>query len=201
MNRAQRRNAKSQTGGSKIGRWIAYGTVILVIAGIIAAIGYSNQATRLASLPPAIAVITPGQIAPEFTATTNAGPFDLDKATKPVLLEVFATWCPHCQHETRIMNNLYSRYGKSIDIVAVSGSNMASDRQSPESQNDVDAFAAYFGVRYPIGYDASLSVANAYLQGGFPTIVMIDREHRVLDIGSGEIAQSKLERWIHQAAP
>ena len=37
--------------------------------------------------------------APQFEVATTAGYFDLSKTRKPVFLEIFATWCPHCQRE------------------------------------------------------------------------------------------------------
>ena len=36
--------------------------------------------------------------------SSNAGPFDLASVSTPVLLEVFATWCPHCQREVPVVN-------------------------------------------------------------------------------------------------
>ena len=53
----------------------------------------------------------------------DPGPFNLPKADhKPVLLEVFATWCPHCQHEVSVLNPLFHQYGDKVHFVAVSGS-------------------------------------------------------------------------------
>ena len=111
---------------------------------------------------------------------------------KPVFLEVFATWCPHCQRETAVINALYHRYAGKLDFVAVSGSPYANDRLSPESLSDVLGFAHYFKVQYPIAYDASLDVAKSYLQGGYPTIALITGDKRIAYVGSGEIDKRKL---------
>ena len=62
-----------------------------------------------------------GDTAPEFSVQTNAGPFDLAGVSTPVLLEVFATWCPHCQRETAVMNEVATQYAGKVAIVAVSG--------------------------------------------------------------------------------
>jgi len=140
-----------------------------------------------------------GQTAPPFAVSTTAGPFDLASAKTPVLLEVFATWCPHCQRETKIIDDLYSKYGKQISIVGVSGSNVGGDGNTPASQADVIAFTQKFSVRYPVAYDPELKVAGSYLQSGFPTIVVIKADKTIAYIADGEIAETTLETAIKAA--
>jgi thiol-disulfide isomerase/thioredoxin len=140
-----------------------------------------------------------GQTGPPFGVATTAGPFDLSTARTPVMLEVFATWCPHCQRETKVINALYARYGKQITMVAVSGSNVGGDGNTPESQADVIAFAQKFGVKYPVAFDPDLKVAGLYLQSGFPTVVIMKADKTISYIGDGEIAQSTLEAAIKAA--
>jgi thiol-disulfide isomerase/thioredoxin len=145
------------------------------------------------------ATIKVGDQAPPFSVSTTAGPFDLATAQTPVFLEVFATWCPHCQHETKIINQLYDKYGKQIQIIAVSGSNVGGDGNTPESQADVIAFVGKFGVRYPIAFDPDLKVAGQYMQSGFPTIVVIKANKQISYIGDGEIPEATLAAAIKAA--
>ncbi len=147
---------------------------------------------------PVAVTIAVGKPAPEFTALTTHGPFDLQKAKKPVFLEVFATWCPHCQRETSTINELYGAYKGTVDFVAVSGSETGMDGQSAETANDVLTFAGQFKVRYPIAYDGAKTVANLYLQGGFPTIVIISRAKRISYIGSGEVPTDELNAALQK---
>jgi thiol-disulfide isomerase/thioredoxin len=140
-----------------------------------------------------------GQAAPAFAVSTTAGPFDLATAKTPVMLEVFATWCPHCQRETKTIDELYRKYGKQITIVGVSGSAVGADGNEPASQADVIAFAQKYGVNYPIAYDPDLKVAGAYMQSGFPTIVVIKGDKTISYIGDGELPQATLETAIKAA--
>ncbi|MGZ3498614.1 MAG: TlpA family protein disulfide reductase [Vulcanimicrobiaceae bacterium] len=183
----------------KTARMILYATIALVVAGILAAIGFTNHVSKVSTVAPALAAVKAGDAAPDFAVNTTHGMFSLARSHRPVLLEVFATWCPHCQRETRILNELYARYRNRVDFVAVSGSPFGADRQMTESLDDVNAFARYFHTEYPVAYDGTLGVANAYLQGGFPTLVVIDREKKVAHIASGEIAQSTLASWLETA--
>jgi thiol-disulfide isomerase/thioredoxin len=140
-----------------------------------------------------------GQSAPPFAVSTTAGPFDLATAKTPVLLEVFATWCPHCQRETKIIDRLYAKYGKQMTFVGVSGSNVGGDGASPASQADVIAFTQKFGVKYPVAFDPDLKVAGAYLRTGFPTIVVIKADKTISYYDDGEIAESTLDNAIKAA--
>jgi thiol-disulfide isomerase/thioredoxin len=174
--------------------------LVVVVAG--AAVWFSThrqaavQVQNASQAPATAAPIVIGSKAPEFQASTTAGPFDLAKATKPVFLEVFATWCPHCQRETQVLNKLFALYGKQIAFVAVSGSDTGMDGSSPASQADVMNFAQRFSVQYPIAYDGSGAVGADYLQGGFPTIVIIRKDKTVAYANSGEIAYDDLAAEI-----
>jgi len=172
---------------------VAAFSIVLVAIIVAIAVVYRKTVPQSASEAPIYAPLRVGQTAPPFAVTALDGR-RIDSATtlEPILLEVFATWCPHCQHETATLNALQSRLGGKLSIVAISGSDMASDRASPASLNDVAMFAQFFHVSYPIAYDPDLTVAKAYLQGGYPTIVFIDRSKRVAAIESGEISLRRL---------
>jgi len=181
---------------------IAVVSVALVVLAVIIAVALASRGavSSSASTAPASAVLKVGQSAPPFAVSTTAGPFDLaQNGGKPTLLEVFATWCPHCQRETAVLNRLHATFGSRANIVSVSGSALGSDGQTPETQVDVVAFATKFGVRYPIAFDPNLAVANAYLQGGFPTFVAIDARNVVRAVDTGEVAEAKLAGMVRNA--
>jgi peroxiredoxin len=167
---------------------------------IVVAIALASRVPKAASDAPVNAALKVGQKAPDFTLSTTAGPFDLASATaagKPTLLEVFATWCPHCQRETAVLNALYAKYKGKANLVAVSGSPYSMDESQPESQADVVDFMTKFNVGYPIAFDPNLDVAHKYLQGGFPTVVLIGANGKIQSIRSGEIPQTDLANAIN----
>jgi thiol-disulfide isomerase/thioredoxin len=173
---------------------------VLVIGGVLYVKLKPSQQLQNASVAPAIGTSQAGQLAPEFSAATTAGLFDLAKTNKPVFLEVFATWCPHCQRETAVIDKLYNTYKSRVDFIAIPGSDTAMDGTSPSSQLDVLNFQQKLHAEYPIAaYDPSLTVANKYLMGGFPTIAVIGKDKKVSYINSGEISYSELQREIERA--
>lgn len=180
--------------------WIGI-TVVVVAIGLLWAIRYANTGgvNRNATQAPVVGTAQQGQKAPEFQAATNQGYFDLGKATKPVFLEVFATWCPHCQRETAVIDKLYRQYKNRVDFVAVSGHQTGMDGQTPSSPQDVLNFVQRFNVQYPVAYDGSLDVAHKYLQGGFPTLAVIDRGKTITYLSSGETTYAELNDAIKSA--
>lgn len=182
---------------------ILVATGVIILAIVVAAVlvynaGPSHGAVQNASHSPIVGKATLNKTAPQFEVATTAGLFDLSKANKPVFLEVFATWCPHCQRMTSVVDRLYGKYGSRVDFVGVSGSNTAMDGTSTSSQLDVLNWVRRFNVRYPVAYDPILNVANLYLQGGFPTFAIIDRGKKVRYLNTGELSFNELEAALRK---
>ncbi|HTU70125.1 MAG TPA: TlpA disulfide reductase family protein [Candidatus Baltobacteraceae bacterium] len=183
-------------------RVLAVLSAVVILALIVAGVLYARHASQLqnASTAPVNAAAEMGQKAPEFAIPSTAGYFDLAKVKKPVFLEIFATWCPHCQHETVVLNQLYAAYGSRVAFIAIPGSDTAMDGSSPESQFDVLNFQIRFKVKYPIGaYDPNLTVAKLYLKGGYPTIAIIDRNKTITYLNSGEVPYQELASALNAA--
>ena len=177
---------------------IIYSTLAVLVIVVIIAVALASRVPKSASEAPVFSHLAVGDPAPPFAVATTAGPFDSTKAGKPIFLEVFATWCPHCQRETAVIDNLYAKDQSKVAFVAVSGSATGMDGSNTETQADVVSFAQQLHVNYPIAYDGDLDVAKKYLQGGFPTIVMIGTNGKVAYIDSGEIAESTLQQNINK---
>jgi cytochrome c biogenesis protein CcmG, thiol:disulfide interchange protein DsbE len=178
-------------------------TIVVVALIAIGAIAYyvagpEHRRVQNASVSPIVGKAQVGQPAPDFEVATTDGLFELSKTDKPVFLEVFATWCPHCQHEAPVIDRVYQRYRGQVDFVGVSGSDTAMDGTSASSELDVLEWVKRFNVRYPVAYDPVLNVANLYLQGGFPTIAIIGRDKKVAYLNSGEISYDDLVAAIRK---
>jgi peroxiredoxin len=202
MNKADRRSdsaLKAKPGAkTSLRTWIVYGSIALVVLGIITWIAYLSRTPGLKPITfPTPVKLQIGEKAPEFTAATTQGPFDLAKvAGKPVLLEIFATWCPHCQRETVVLNALYDAYKRQVAFVAVSGNAVGMDGTTAASQEDMMNFVQRFKVRYPVAYDPDLAVANKYMQSGYPSIVIIGKDGKIASLSSGEATPETLQKAL-----
>jgi len=174
---------------------IAIVAIIILIAVVLA----TNRAAVPvgASHADGTAALEVGDRAPQFSVATTAGSFDLASASgKPVLLEVFASWCPHCQAEVPILNKVAQSYKGRAKVVSVAGSPYGIDQSTPESQADVIAFTTKYHATYPIAFDPNLDVAKKYLQGGFPTVVLIGAHGDVQAIRDGEIPAAEITKAL-----
>jgi thiol-disulfide isomerase/thioredoxin len=176
---------------------IVYATLAVVAIAAIVAVALANRVPKAAETINPSTALKVGAKAPEFTASSNAGPFDLAAVSTPVFLEVFATWCPHCQHEVPVVDAIAKEYAGRVAFVGVTGSPYGIDGSSPENQADLDGWVQKLGVTYPVAFDPTLTVAGQYLQGGYPTIVVIGTDKTVRYISSGEIAPPTLEAALN----
>ena len=192
------RAAASKSPSNDRRKVVIYAVLTLAVVAVIGIVGYFSRSAvpKAATTAQTQSKLKVGDTAPVFAAQTNAGPFDLAQVSTPVLLEVFATWCPHCQRETAILNDIAAKYAGKLAVVAVSGSPYGIDGTKPESQLDVNQFGAQFNVRYPIAYDPDLKVSALYLKDGFPTMVLIDPAKKIRYIGSGEKPEAELVKAI-----
>ncbi len=195
MSTRQQRNLPAPA-NKKVYLYAAIAIVVIAAIAIIAQLNKAGSVPKAATDVTTPAALTVGQVAPEFVVSTTNGPFDLAKQTGPTFLEVFATWCPHCQREVPVLNALSDKYKGKIAFVSVSGSSRAGDGNSPESQADVISFATQLHVTFPIAYDPDLAVAKKYLGHGFPAIVLIDKNKKIAKVLEGEVSQADLEKAI-----
>ncbi len=143
----------------------------------------------LPTMPPPSKI---GSHAVPFEVDTPAGPFvSTSFAGKPYLLEIFATWCPHCQRETQILRVIRTKIPPSkLMMLSVSGSPFGAASTAgtnvPESQADVDAFDKEYGVTWVALYDANLTVARLWGMVGFPTIYIVDKNGVIRYEGQGD---------------
>ncbi|HUY41140.1 MAG TPA: TlpA disulfide reductase family protein [Candidatus Dormibacteraeota bacterium] len=186
-------------------RTLAYALVTIAILGIIVAVVvvrtlHPPQNLQNASYAPAMSALQTGSAAPEFRIPSTAGLFDLDRERRPVLVEIFASWCPHCQHETAVLNRLYGAFESRVAFIAIPGSTTGMDGSSPESEADLLNFIERFHVAYPVAvFDPQLTVANEYIQGGFPTIAVVGTNKKILYVSTGEIPYQTLASALNKA--
>jgi thiol-disulfide isomerase/thioredoxin len=183
--------------GSRL--WTAIGSLAMLLAIVGLAIYSRTSVPKNATLAPTAAPIKVGAKAPPFSVTTLDGTkVDSSSLTAPTLLELFAPWCPHCQREVATLNDLAVAGAGKFNVLAVSAAPNWTDG-TPLTLAEIQGFASGFNARYQIAFDPSLAVANAYLQGAYPTMVIINGDHRIVAIDVGETSRDKLVAQLHKA--
>jgi thiol-disulfide isomerase/thioredoxin len=194
---------KTPAASSNSRKTILYATIAVVIVGIVVAVGIASRSSVVpenATKAVGQSKLKVGDTAPAFTIATNAGNFDLAAVHTPVLLEVFAPWCPHCQKEAPVLNDLATKYAGKLAIVSVSGDAIDYDHNSTaESESNIHLFADRYQTRYPVAFDRDLKVATLYLHAGFPSVYVIDANKRIRFQQEGEIPEADLVKAINSA--
>ena len=92
---------------------------------------------------------------------------------KPVIINLWATWCEPCLREMPSLERLQSRFGERIAVLAVS-----EDRGGDKT---VEPFIAKLGLKsVKICIDPNSEIGHAFAVRGLPTSLLIDRNGMVL---------------------
>jgi cytochrome c biogenesis protein CcmG/thiol:disulfide interchange protein DsbE len=89
------------------------------------------------------------------------------QAGKPVIINMWASWCPPCRSEMPALEKVYQQY-KSAGLI-VYGVNAANQ----DNPRDVENFLTSNGITFPILLDKDGSVAKLYAMRALPTTFFI----------------------------
>ena len=88
---------------------------------------------------------------------------------KPVLLNLWASWCPPCQAEMPDMQKVYAAYtSQGFTILAV-------DTSYQDDKSAALSFATEHGATFPILFDLDGTVSRKYQVHSMPTSFFIDK--------------------------
>jgi thiol-disulfide isomerase/thioredoxin len=126
----------------------------------------------------------------ELPLAAGTGSFRLDAHRgKPVLMEVFASWCGACERAAPMVDDVYREAAKSgVVFVGVSLDDDA--RAAARAQQT-------WPIAYPVVVDDG-RVSRSYGVSLLPTFVLIDRAGKVRRVSSGVPSRRTLSRWLSE---
>jgi thiol-disulfide isomerase/thioredoxin len=119
-----------------------------------------------------------------------------------VLIDFWGTWCPPCLRSIPHLVDLQERMGRQrLTVVGIACEPDALDKATPR----VAEAARRLQVNYPVllsRNDGSCPLQEALHVQAFPTMVLVDREGRVLwrDQGATPATLARLDRFLASAA-
>jgi thiol-disulfide isomerase/thioredoxin len=140
----------------------------------------------------------PGDTAPAFTLKTLAGSPDSlsDYKGHPVLINFWATWCPPCHDEMRMLVAAYQAHRQDSLVV------LAVDLTDQEiSMKNVRDSVAAFQMVFPVLLDERGRVRRRYRLRGVPTSVFIGSDGVVRAVVAGPITAAALQQHLAEILP
>jgi thiol-disulfide isomerase/thioredoxin len=121
-------------------------------------------------------------------------------AGKPLIVDIFGTWCPNCHDEAPVLEKLYQKYkDQGLEIVGLAYE-YTDDQQ--RSLQQIGIYRAKFGLTFPLllaGTTDQGQIAKTLPQlegfGAFPTSIFIDRSGHVKAILAGFTGPSTGEKY------
>lgn len=114
-----------------------------------------------------------------------------DLKGKPVLLDFWASWCGPCAMQAPILERMSKKYAdKGLVVLGVN---------VDDSVDVTRAYALRKGLSYPMLVDDDSSVQRAYGVKRLPSLVLIDREGKVVSYTTGMVDESSLDAMVREA--
>ena len=141
-----------------------------------------------------------GKIAPTLSGFAFDGtPLTVAPTGGPTLVVFLAHWCPHCNAEIpRLIE--WKASGKmpaDLKIVGVSTAARTDEPNYPPSKWVVDKAWPWAVMADSEAQDAAV----AYGVSGYPGLILLDGEGKVLARRSGEVGITELDAWVREFLP
>lgn len=132
-----------------------------------------------------------GQLAPDFELKSFDGKdYKLSRyrGEKGVVVNFFATWCPHCNAEAPRLESLYSKYNTQVEFLSVD--------DSQEDAGRVRQFYQAHSISFPLLLDPNVDVTRAYSVRAQPYSLFVDKEGVIKAVKYGENSPDDLEQFL-----
>ena len=110
-----------------------------------------------------------------------------DASGKPMVINMWASWCTHCEAEMNAYQQLSEEYGDRIEFVML---------DIPDTKSEYDAAKKYVedhGYTFPAYYDTDMNVATTLNVIGIPVLVIISPAGDVVLNRTGEVNYNALK--------
>lgn len=145
------------------------------------ACGHGERAAGRESLPPGVGAEVPAFAAPSLATgdTVSLASF----RGRPVVVNLWASWCVPCRRETPYLESVYERYrARGLEVVGVSV-------DGPGAADDARAFVKEMGVTYTQLHDAAMRSLDVFGVMGLPATWVVDATGRVRFFGNRPVAE------------
>jgi len=116
-----------------------------------------------------------------------------------ILLEFMVSWCPHCQNDAPIVQNIYQNYASSGVYILSVAQTWTDANGVTATVGTTQSFIQTYGSQYKYVMDMTGGVAKTYGVTGTPTFFVIDKTGKISAILVGEQTYATLSSAIQVA--
>jgi len=135
-----------------------------------------------------------GEMVPSFSAPGLDGKTVSWEPGQPTVLTIWAAWCPHCQVELPVLDQVKDSYPavQTLSIVTAQGQNPGPSPEEFVKDND---------ITIPVAVDdAGKDLMNAMGVQGFPTLYFINPDGTIRSKAGGEPSEEELNAGYQDLA-
>lgn len=173
-------------------RWSLFSLLVLAISAIWI---WHSAIPVDASSGGRIASPHKGFYAPDFSLPTLSGEIITlsELHGRPVLINLWATWCPPCRAEMPDLQTIYETYQELGFLV------LAVNATYQDSSASVSTFVEEYELTFPVLMDLDGETARQYQMRALPTSFFIDRDGVIQEvIVGGPMAPALLQVRVEQ---
>ena len=113
---------------------------------------------------------------------------------KPVIINIWASWCPPCRTEMPYFQSAYDSYGEDIHFLMI---NSIGTRAS-ETKEVALGYANEINLTTPIYFDSEVKVQRLFGAAVLPTTVLINNKGELVEIIRGMVTEEQLQEAIEK---
>jgi signal transduction histidine kinase/thiol-disulfide isomerase/thioredoxin len=165
------------------GRWPRLAVTVMAMCAVVLAAVIAVDSTSHRGAPAA------EPAAPPFTLPSLRDPAQMVSLSayrgQPVILNFFASWCGPCERETPTLASFYRTTADKDVIIGV---------DADDSATAARHFVIDERVGYPIGFESTPAVADAYgvSGGGIPETFFLNASHHIVKRIFGDVTMAEL---------
>lgn len=158
--------------------YVVAGVFLALVLGLVSVGWVGREAAESAEAGEGAAEMAPALELPRIdggTATLAA------LRGRPVVVNIWATWCPPCVREMPSLQRIYERYrDEGLEVLAIAVDDHPGERQ-PDGRIEglVSEFVAEHGLTFPVAVDPTGGTERRFDTEYLPTTVLIDRQGRI----------------------
>jgi peroxiredoxin len=159
-------------------RWTIFSLLILLAGAAWIGISRAPQGSTTGGKIPLPRL---GFVAPDFSLSSTSGETVslANLRGRPVLVNLWTSWCPPCKAEMPALQRVYTDYqDQGLEILAVNSTHQ-------DNLTDAAAFAEELGLSFPILVDGDGDVSRLYALSSLPTSFFIDRQGVIREVVIG----------------